>query len=172
MHYASVPMRSPTVAVLHSQAPFLSWPPSPTTFCKTLESLGNPSLWINLHMDGEGEWAQQSLLRGSLCIAHDGIYMPEKSEDMCLAAVVMYCRDLKNWLKVAVVERSNKASNYQGELLGAYISLPILQAATGNMQGPNPLSTLFCNNCGVILHGNSPRVTLLEKNRCRLISYA
>ncbi len=162
-HYASVTMRNPTVAVLHSQAPFPSRPPSPTTFCKTQESLGNPSMWINLHMDGEGEWAQQSLLRGSLCIAHDGSYMPEKLVGMCSAAVVMYCWDSKNWLKVAVVERSNKASNYWGKLLGAYISLLILQAATGNMQGPYPLSTLLCNNCGIILHGNSPRVTLPEK---------
>jgi hypothetical protein len=88
-HYASVTMRSPTVAVLYSQAPFPSRPPSPTTFRETLESLGNPSLWINLHMDGEGEWAQQSLLRGSLCIAHDSSYMSEKLVDMCSAAVIM-----------------------------------------------------------------------------------
>jgi hypothetical protein len=163
MHYASVTMRSPAVAVLHSQAPFPSWPPSPTTFCKTLEYLGNPSLWVNLHMDGEGEWAQQSLLRGSLCIAHDDSYMPENLADMCLAAVIMYCWDSKNWVKVTVVQRSNKASNYRGKLLGAYIPLLILQATTGNMQGPYPLSTLFCNNRGVISHGNSPQVTLPEK---------
>ncbi len=62
-----------------------------------------------------------------------------------------------------MVECSNEASNYWGKLLGTYITLLILQAATGNMQGPYPLSILFCNNRVVILHGNSPRVTLPEK---------
>jgi hypothetical protein len=149
--------------VLHSQAPFLSCPPSPTTLCETLESFGNPSLWIDLCMDGDGEWVQQSLSRGSLCIAHDGSYMPKKLVDMCSAAVVMYCQESKKWLKVSVVECSNKASNYRGELFGAYISLLTVQAATGNWQGPYPLSTLFCDNRGVILHNNSPQALLPEK---------
>ncbi len=125
-HYASVTMRSPIVAVLHSHAPFPSHPPSHTTLRKTLDSFGNPSLWINLWMDGDRVWVQQSLSRGALHIAHDGSYMPKKLVDMCSAAVVMYCQESKQWLKVSVVERSNKTCNYRGKLLGTVISLLIV----------------------------------------------
>jgi hypothetical protein len=49
-------------------------------------------------MDGDGEWVQRSLSRGSLRIAHDSSYMPKKLVDMCSAAVVMYCQESKQWL--------------------------------------------------------------------------
>jgi hypothetical protein len=89
--------------------------------------------------------------------------MPEELVDMCSAGVVMYCRESKNWLKVAVVKCSNKASNYWGKLLGTIMSLLILHATTSMLHVPYPLSTLFCNNHSVILHSNSPRVSLPEK---------
>jgi hypothetical protein len=162
-HYASVTLRSTLVAVLHSQAPFPFWPVPYTTFHETLESFRNPSQWINLSIDGDGEWIGQSLSGGFLCIAHDGSYMPKESVDMCLAGVVMYCQESKNWLKVAVVKHSNKASNHQGELLGAVMSLLILRAASSMLYVLYPLSTLFCDNRGVILHSNSLQVSLLEK---------
>jgi hypothetical protein len=121
---------------MHSKALFPSPPTPPTSFLETLESFGNPSLWENLHVDGNGEWIWSGLFKGTLCIAQDGSYMPENAADICLAGVVMYCQATKNWLKVLVIECSNDSSNYRGKLFGAILSLLILQAATVNLVAP------------------------------------
>jgi hypothetical protein len=55
-HYASITMSSLSCVVMHSKALFPSPPTPPTSFLETLESFGNPSLWENLHVDGNGEW--------------------------------------------------------------------------------------------------------------------
>jgi ribonuclease HI len=91
--------------------------------------------------------------------------MPKNAADICLAGVVMYCRATKNWLKVSVVERSNDASNYRGELIGAILSLLILRAATVNLVAPFSHAKLFCDNRGVIFHSNSPLFSLSEKQK-------
>jgi ribonuclease HI len=77
----------------------------------------------------------------------------------------MYCRATKNWLKVSVAERSNDASNNRGKLLGAIRSLLILRAATVNSVAPFSHAKLFCDNCSVISHSNSPLFSLSEKQK-------
>jgi hypothetical protein len=89
--YATVDMVTNIQAVLHLSAPLPVQLPSPTTFFKTLHSLGNPNLWTNLYVDGDREWLQEGLLRRSLKIACDGLYMPDLSNDVCSTAVTIYC---------------------------------------------------------------------------------
>jgi hypothetical protein len=91
--------------------------------------------------------------------------MPKDAPDICLAGVVIYCQATKNWLKVLVVERSNDASNYRGKLLGAVLSLLIIQAATVNSVAPFSHAKLFCDNHGVLSHSNSPLFSLSEKQK-------
>ena len=93
--YASVTMRCPQIAVLHSHSPFPELLEPQRTFRLTLESFGNPSLWTNLSVDGDGEWIGESVAGGYLCCAHDGSYMPEESTNLCSAGVVMYCRNTR-----------------------------------------------------------------------------
>jgi hypothetical protein len=91
-HFASVDMTSETVAVLHSIALMpISLPPV-VDFGTVLAGFGNPSLWQNLHYDGDGSWIRTGLSAGSICIAHDGSYMSEQSQELCSAGVVFYCR--------------------------------------------------------------------------------
>jgi hypothetical protein len=139
--------------------------PLPATFQERLDSFNNPSLWENLSYDGDGEWIQEGLLCGLLCIAHDGSFMAEESTKHCLVGVIIYCRSSRQWLKSSIAESSEAASNYRGELLGAVIALLILQASSHNLTGPLPAITLFCDNCGVLSHGNNPYTALPKKQK-------
>jgi hypothetical protein len=93
--------------------------------------------------------------------------MPKEAVHLSLAGVVIFCRATRNWLNMVVVECLHKARNYWGELIGMVLSLIILQlqAATTTLVAPFFLSTLFCDNCGVISHSNSPQVALSEKQK-------
>jgi hypothetical protein len=110
--YASFTMSNETCAILHLTARVPEELPSPASFFKTLESFGNSSLWDNILVDGDGEWIGRAVRTGSLCIAHNGSYMPETSATICLAGVVMYCKISRCWLKLSIAEKSDAASNY------------------------------------------------------------
>ncbi len=65
-------MEGATKVVLHSWSPVLGGLIPSLTFLSTLESFGNPSLWVNLNVDGDGELIYARVLSNSLVIVHDG----------------------------------------------------------------------------------------------------
>jgi hypothetical protein len=77
---------------------------------EALHSLGNSSLWENMHIDGDGEWIREGLCHGTISIAHDGSFMQEESLDICSAAVIMYCSSSNQLEKITVAECSESAS--------------------------------------------------------------
>jgi hypothetical protein len=91
--------------------------------------------------------------------------MAEESTKHCSAGVIIYCRSSRQWLKSSIADSTEVASNYYGELLGAVIALLILQASSHNLTRPLPTITLFCDNCGVLSHGNNPYTALPEKQK-------
>ena len=151
--------------MLHLSTAFPLPPPIFTTFLDRLRSYGNDSLWSDLSVDGDGEWIGDSAIHGDLCIAHDGSYMVEKSQVLCSAGVIFYCRRTYLRLTVSITERSEAASNYRGELPGAVLALLILRAASEGPVVPFPRVLLHCDNRGVISHGNSLLMALLETQR-------
>ncbi len=126
-------------------------------------------------VDGDGSWIGTGIAAGTLALAHDGSYMASHSAHLCSAGVILYCTATKQWLKASVSERLDAASNYRGELLGAVVSLLILRAASVSLDHLSPITTLHCDNRGVIHHCNSPLTALTEKQKqadlIRLIKY-
>jgi hypothetical protein len=57
------------------------------------------------------------------------------------------------------------ASSYPRELLGAVIALLILWVSSHNLTRLLPAITLFCNNRGVLSHGNNPYTAFTEKQK-------
>jgi hypothetical protein len=164
--YASITMSDETYAILHSTARVPEELPSPAYFFKTLELFGNSSLWDNLSVDGDGEWIRRAVRTGSLCIVHNGSYMPETSTTICSAGVVMYCKLSRCWLKLSIAEKSDAASNYRGELLGAVMALLILRVAMASKNtATRAQQVMLCDNRGVISHGNSSLQSLPEKQK-------
>jgi hypothetical protein len=100
-----------------------------------------------------------------LCIAHDGSFMAEESTKHCFAGVIIYCRSSRQWLESSIAESIEAESNYCGEPLGAVIALLILRASSHNLTWPLPAITLFCDNRGVLSHGNNPYTALPEKQK-------
>jgi hypothetical protein len=155
---------------MHSKTPRPQETVPLASFLEVLLLYVNPGLWENLSFDDDGKWIWQSVEQRSLVIAHNGSYMPKESTAHCSAGVIMYCSASKKWLKCSIVERSNAASNYRGELLGAVMALLILRVATEKCSHPYPRQTLYCNNRGVIQHSNTPWIALTEKqNQANLI---
>jgi hypothetical protein len=131
-------MTNPTIAILHFTAALPIPAEERCLFLKALESLGNDSLWTNIHIKGDGDWITMSLHDGSLKIAHDGSYMSDASLDLCSEEVILYCTSSQQWGKISVVKQSLSENNYRGELLGAVILQYIIWAATFDL----PLSNL------------------------------
>jgi hypothetical protein len=91
--------------------------------------------------------------------------MAEESPNLCLARVIIFCSSSQQWLKLSVAELSDTASNYRGELLGTVIALMILRAASDGLPQPLPHATLFCDNWGILLHGNNHLTAPPEKQK-------
>ncbi len=63
------------------------------------------------------------------------------------------------------MEYSDAARNYCGKLLGAVLALLVLRAAGANLDLPSPLVVLYCDNRGVLSHGNNPLPSLSQKQK-------
>jgi hypothetical protein len=161
-HYANVTMISGTCAELHSSAFHLEPMILPTSFMEVLHSYGHIGLWEHLTIDGDWEWIREGMIRGSLVCAHDGSYMALEAVDLSSAGVIVFCASTKQWFKASLAERSTFTSNYCGKLLGALMSLLILQAASALLLPPLHSVVLHCDNRRVITHGNSLLISLPE----------
>ena len=134
-----------------------------------LRSWHNPGLWDNLECDGDGWWIEEALNNGSLYLVSDGSYQREVDPDVCSCAFTLRCKTTKKKLECTWVERSPSASNYRGELLGALGYTLVMKAVCGEDRDPMidantlPKGDAFCDNMGVVKHGNVPNKTLSEK---------
>jgi hypothetical protein len=71
-HHGSVTITSSQRAILHSRTQLYLPANRPTSFLAALKDYRNPSLWVHLSMDGDGEWIHTGIEAGTIDIAHDG----------------------------------------------------------------------------------------------------
>jgi len=161
--YASVKAVDGMSVRLHSSASVAPAKVTPQTFLESLQSFDNQSLFKHFRCDGDGEWIEQAVLRGSLVVVHDGSYKKELDAKVCGAATVLYCTVTKKRCSACVVERSEAADNYRAEILGGIITQLILNAACRDESKDYPAVSVDCDNKGVVFHGNAPGRVLKEK---------
>ncbi len=165
-HYASVSQLTPTMISLHSQARIDT--PSdtkPTSFLQFLQKHDSAHFFDHNPFNKDIEWITTAIVQKSLTIAHDGSYMPNLSRKTCSAAVVILCNKTGNLGAFTVCEKSDEytASNYRGELLGGLIATHLLvMAAKYTNINPKGIQ-IYCDNMGVVHHGNNPHKSLPEK---------
>lgn len=160
---ASVLTIDTTRVHLHSSAP-LPLPISvPTDFWTVLQSFENRSLWKYFKCDGDGSWITDGLRSGTLVCVHDGSYMVHLSRDVCSAAFVIHCTATGKRAVGSVVEQSDDASNYRGEILGGMMIQLVLRAASRKDSKDYCQVEVCCDNIGVVQHGNDPTSPLSEK---------
>jgi hypothetical protein len=111
------------------------------------------------------EWILTAISHSSLIIAHDGSYMPHLSSSTCSASVVFLCQQTGKLGAFTVCEKTNEytASNYRGELLGGLIATHLLVMAVKYMNIKPTDTLIYCDNMGVVTHGNNPYRSLPEK---------
>ena len=89
--------------------------------------------------------------------------MKEVNPHVCSAAYMIWCKATGLCAKGTVVEWSKSADNYRAEILGGVLTQLVLNAASQDPSQQYKEVTVDCNNNGVVLHGNSPRRALKEK---------
>ncbi len=158
-------MISETCAELHSSVFHPEPMILPTSLLDVLHSYGHIGLWEHLIVDGDGEWIHEGIIWGSLVCAHGSSYMALEAVDLSSAGVIVFCASTKQLLMASLAKCSTFTSNYCAKLLGALMSLLILWAASSLFLPLLHSVVLYCDNHGVITHGNSPLTSLPENQR-------
>ena len=73
-------------------------------------------MWSGLDMPDDPSWIIQAMANGTLVGITNGSY--DRRKTVSGAGYVLYCTATRNKLQSSLVERSEDASSYRGELLG------------------------------------------------------
>jgi hypothetical protein len=93
---------------------------------------------------------------------------PDKSTSACSGAFILHCTESKTEIKGCFTDSSHDGDNYRGEILGAIGPLILIDAAIQSnptIASTIPLErriTFYCDNRGIVLHGNSPNEALKD----------
>jgi hypothetical protein len=137
-----------------------------STLQEVMSRWGHSHLRKGLWIDNSGDWIVESAANSGLIICHDGSYMPDLDPTRCAAAVVFLCRHTGKLASVTHCETTaeDTASNYRGELIGgALATLVLLAVEELNPSQKAPPCHIYCDNLGVVTHGNLPYRSLPEK---------
>jgi hypothetical protein len=102
------------------------------------------------------------------CVAAcDGSYMSNLSDTSCSGAFILHCTSTKKEIRGCFTDSSSDSDNYRGEILGAIGATLLIDAALktrspANLPPYTPSITLYCNNRGVVIHGNAPSKPLKD----------
>ena len=83
---------------LHSRVATYVEAPPPENFLETFRLFTNQNMWDVMYGGGDGARITETLLNGTLDVAHDGSYQPEITKDICSTAVWFRCRATKKHL--------------------------------------------------------------------------
>ena len=167
-YYASVSHYEYNHVSLQSSCPSQNPPSQHTSFLQKLSTTSSDSLWQSLQIDGDGDWILQSIVDGTLIVSSDGSYMPDKSTSSCSGAFILHCTDTKKEIKGCFTDSSPESDNYRGEILGTIGPLILIDAAIksnptlASTIPQNRRITFYCDNRGVVLHGNTPNSALKD----------
>ncbi|EJK54586.1 hypothetical protein THAOC_25770, partial [Thalassiosira oceanica] len=92
--------------------------PVATDFLSHLRSWGGDWMWNDLRMDSDPAWVADSLRKGTIVCVTDGSYNRTIDPGVCSAGWIIMCRETKKRVIGTVLERSEAAGSYRGELLG------------------------------------------------------
>ena len=88
------------------------------TFVEFLKSWGGEWTWDGLKLSEDPLWVAECLKNKMLVCVTDGSYNKQVAPDVCSAGWAMACTQTKRKILGTLLERSNYAGSYRGELLG------------------------------------------------------
>ena len=122
-------------------------------------------MWEGLTMPADPTWLKEAVINNTLVCVTDGSYSMEKAPDICGAGWVIYCTAARRRISARLVERSNSASAYRGELLGM-LAIHVILFAIEEYYGVTGDSKVLCDNKGAIytFQKKSKRIPAGAKN--------
>ena len=107
-------------------------------------------MWSGLNLDCDTTWLAQALAAGTLVCVTDGSYDRRKAKDLSGAGYVIYCTASGKKITGSLVERSEDASSYRGELLGMLAIHLLLHAVKTFYHSSGDGTKIYCDNKGAI----------------------
>ena len=107
-------------------------------------------MWSGLTLPEDVLWVAQAMAAGTLICVTDGSYDRKKARDLSGAGYVIYCTATKQKITGSLVESSEGASSYRGELLGMLAIHLFLHAVETLCQVTGTGTNVFCDNKGAI----------------------
>ena len=135
-----------TLKVTHTGRHWEPSPPAPIPFLEFLYEWGGTWMWRDLRGNTDPEWIRQALEKGTLICATDGSYDRKKAVNLSGAGWVIRCSDSKQMLSGALVERSQAAGSYRGELLGMLAIRLLLLAVEEYHNSYGDGTRIYCDN--------------------------
>jgi hypothetical protein len=115
--------------VTTSVAPVVDEIIEPSTVWDVLRNWKQGWFWRKLEIIGDVEWLFDAIEAGSVLAVADGSYIRELYSGVCSCAFVFECQEGRGRILGKLVERSDVACAYRGELLGLLAIHLILLAA-------------------------------------------
>ena len=103
-------------------------------------------MWKHLKGNIDPGWIRTALEQGTLICATDGSYDAKRADNLCGAGWVIYCTASRQRLTGALVERSEAAGSYRGELLGMLAIRLLLLAVEEYCETHGDGSKIICDN--------------------------
>ena len=75
-------------------------------------------MWHDLRLHEDPSWVAECLKNKTLVCVTDGSYMKGRAPNLCSAGWVMACKQTRRHISGTLVERSESADSYRGEMLG------------------------------------------------------
>jgi len=121
-----------------------------TDFSNHLRSWGGEWMWKDLRMDDAPAWVADSLRKGTIVCVTDGSYNRKIDPGVCSAGWIIMCRETKRRVVGTVLERSEAAGSYRGELLGMLAIRLFLLAVEEFYQVDSTDNSICCDNLGAL----------------------
>jgi hypothetical protein len=108
-------------------------------------------------LNGDSKFLVDEFSSGLLLRCHNGSYMPDRAPASCSAATILLCRIPGQIAKVTCeTTDSDTALNYRGELIGGVMATLLLHGlAKFSNNKSQHTHDIYCDNLGVISHGNN-----------------
>ena len=107
-------------------------------------------MWEGATIDEDPLWVAQAMTAGTLICVTDGSYDRRKAYDLSGAGWTLYCTATKKQMSGSLVERSEYASSYRGELLGMLAIHIFLHAVEKYFHAHGGSNSIYCDNKGAI----------------------
>ena len=122
-------------------------------------------MWKNLAMPPDIQWLRDAVTNNTLICVTDGSYNLKAAPTICTAGWIIFCRATGRFISSSLIERSDSASSYRGELLGM-LAIYLILYAIEEYYEVNGGTDILCDNKGALytFQKKSKRIPAGAKN--------